>query len=365
MIHKKIILFMPSIEGGGVEKNFFIISNYLGKNKKNVYLITAEKNLNKKLSNVNIICPKSNWWSQNGRLRKYLICIFLLIKEILTNKYLIVFSFQANLYAILVCKFLKTKIVSRSNSSPSGWSKKYVKKLIYKIGLNLADKVIVNSKEFQIEMKKKFSVKAIKIYNPLNKKEIIELSRRKINKKFRRNRFKILSVGRLVDQKDHMTLLKAINLIKDKIKIHLIIIGRGKNRNELMNYIKTNKLRNSVDIFYTNNPFPYIKNTELFILTSIFEGLPNVLLEAICFKKFIISSKCPTGPREILSNGKGGFLFKVGDYKDLAKKIEYYITNKKKLRNKINFSYKRLNRFDYRQNLSLYLKTVNSLIIKK
>ena len=92
--------------------------------------------------------------------------------------------------------------------------------------------------------------------------------------------------------------------------------------------------------------------------------MPNVLLEAICLKKFIISSRCPTGPKEILSNGKGGFLFKMKDYTDLANKIEIYFKNKKKLKNKIDFSYKNLNRFDYNQNLNKYLKTVNSLIIE-
>ena len=54
------------------------------------------------------------------------------------------------------------------------------------------------------------------------------------------------------------------------------------------------------------------------MLTSLYEGLPNVLLEAQVLKKFIISSNCPTGPREILLNGKAGSLFKVGDYKKLS-----------------------------------------------
>ena len=141
------------------------------------------------------------------------------------DKNSIVFSFQANLYAIFICKLLNTKIISRSNSSPSGWSKSYIKKLIYKLGINLADKVIVNSKEFQNEMKKKFSVNTISIYNPLNKTEIIRLSKKKSKRKFKKKRFKILNIGRLVDQKDQITLLKAINLIKENFKIHLIIIG--------------------------------------------------------------------------------------------------------------------------------------------
>ena len=75
-----------------------------------------------------------------------------------------------------------------------------------------------------------------------------------------------------------------------------------------------------VKVFYTSNPFPYIKDSDLFVLSSTFEGLPNVLLEALTLGKPIISSNCPTGPNEILSYGKGGQLFKIGDYKSLSKK---------------------------------------------
>ena len=72
-----------------------------------------------------------------------------------------------------------------------------------------------------------------------------------------------------------------------------------------------------------NNPYPYIKHCDIFLLSSNYEGLPNVLLEAQCFKKIIISTKCPTGPQEILLNGKAGIFFKMNDFKDLSKKIIY------------------------------------------
>ena len=94
--------------------------------------------------------------------------------------------------------------------------------------------------------------------------------------------------------------------------------------------------------------------SDLFILTSKFEGLPNVLLEAAVLKKFIISTNCPTGPREILQNGKGGFLFKIGDYKSLSEKILNYHQNKKKLKSKVNHNYKNLKRFDINKNLQKY-----------
>ena len=101
-----------------------------------------------------------------------------------------------------------------------------------------------------------------------------------------------------------------------------------------------------------------IKSSDIFILTSLYEGLPNVLLEAQVLKKFIISSNCPTGPREILLNGKAGFLFKVKDYKNLSKLILKILGNKKIMKKKIDIGYKNLHRFNYELNLKKYHKTV-------
>ena len=92
----------------------------------------------------------------------------------------------------------------------------------------------------------------------------------------------------------------------------------------------------------------------LFILSSKFEGLPNVLLEAATLKKYIISTNCPTGPREILKNGLYGDLYKVGDYKKLSKIIEKFKINSFYLK-KINNNFKDLKRFDYHKNLEKYL----------
>ena len=117
-------------------------------------------------------------------------------------------------------------------------------------------------------------------------------------------------------------MLKAINIIKEKLNFCLLIVGYGKKKSFLLNYIQKNNLNKSVKILpYQHNPYNLIKLSDIFILTSIYEGLPNVLLEAQVLKKFIISSDCPTGPREILLNGKAGYLFKMRDYKNLAELI--------------------------------------------
>ncbi len=84
-------------------------------------------------------------------------------------------------------------------------------------------------------------------------------------------------------------------------------------------------------------------------------------MEAITLNTFVISSNCPTGPSEILDNGKGGFLFKVGDYNELSKKIIFFINNKKINNKKLLFAKKRLERFNYYKNLLKYKKIFDTV----
>tara|TARA_B100000787_G_C16120225_1_gene262324 strand:- start:370 stop:942 length:573 start_codon:yes stop_codon:yes gene_type:complete len=189
------------------------------------------------------------------------------------------------------------------------------------------------------------------------------LSKNKIQEKFFGNKeaLKIINIGRFTDQKDHLTLLRSINLIKNKLPLKLIIIGKGKNKEKIMKYIYENKLHKIVKVKnFLNNPYPYIKKSDIFILSSIYEGLPNVLLETMSLNKFIISSNCPTGPYEILQGEKNGLLFKVGNYKELSRKIIYYSGNKRKMQSKVKLAYKSLKRFDYKFNLDKYYKIISA-----
>ncbi len=358
----KIILFMPHIDIGGVEKNFFLISNYLAKHNNNVIVITISKKSKKFLSkNIKLITLNSNFWGQMGKKIKFLLALYLLTREILKNKNSIVVSFQANFYCGILSKLLGFNLIIRSNTSPYGWSNNIIKKKLYKLSLKAANNVIVNSNEFKRLIKKKFKINAECIYNPLNKKEIINLSKKKINFSFFDKKYlNIINIGRLEDQKDQITLLKAIEFIKDKIKIKLLIIGNGSMQKELMEYIKKKNLSHNIKILNNiTNPFPYLAKSDLFILSSIYEGLPNVILEALTLNKFVISTDCSTGPSEILLNGKGGILVPVKNYKYLARKIYYYSKNKKNLKKKLLFAKKKLNRFDMGISLSKFLNVIN------
>ena len=361
---KKILIFMPSIEGGGVEKNLFLVSNFLIKKFKKLSVITISKNYKKKFNkSIELISLSSDIWDKYGRRFKYFLAILLLIKEILKNKNLIVFSFQANIYCIAICKLFGVKVISRSNSAPYGWSKNWVKRNIFKIFLNFADKIMVNSEQFKKDLKKEFDVNAICIYNPLNTNEIIQKSKKRSLSIFNSNKkIKILNIGRFVDQKDQITLLRSLNYIKNDINYEAVIVGKGILKASLKNYIIKNKLKDKVKLInFVENPYNYIKQADLFILTSKFEGLPNVLLEALVLKKFSISSNCRTGPKEILLNGKGGLLFKVGNSKELSKKIIYYSKNKNKCNKLLKNAINNLYRFDYKKNLEKYYNLIMSV----
>ena len=355
---------MPSIEGGGVEKNLFLVCNYFVKKVSNLKVITiSNKYSNKFDKSVKIVTYKSKKWDYFGRRIKYFLALLLLIKEIVKNKKSTVFSFQANIYCILVCKIFSVKVIARSNTAPIGWSRNIFKRLIFKLVLNLSDKVMVNSLEFKKDLKKDLNINALCIYNPLNKEQIKKESKKKsINIFNSSKKLKILNIGRFTEQKDQLTFLKSLNLIKDQIKFDARIIGRGELKGKLQDYIEKNNLKKSVKILnFTNNPYPYIKQTDLFVLSSKYEGLPNVILESLVLKKFVISSRCRTGPKEILLNGKGGLLFKVGSHKQLASKIMYFFFNRKKCSRLLNKSYLSLNRFDYNSNLLKYYKLISSV----
>ncbi len=365
-IKKRLIIFMPSMEGGGVEKNIIIITNYLSKFIDNIELITFDDKFNRFFNKkVKIINFRKYTKTKINKYFKYFTCLTLLIKRMMVKEKTFIFAFQANVYCILLALLFNKRIITRSNSSPSGWSNSLIKNLIFKILFKYPYKIIVNSKNFRKEFFKRFNIYPKMIYNPVNKSEILSKAKEKINDSFfsKKNYLKIINVSRFTDQKDHLTLLKAFKIVKKTIPSKLLLIGYGSNKTQILNFIKKNELQKNVKIVnFTFNPFKYIAKSDLFVLSSLYEGLPNVLLETMVLKRYIISSNCPTGPSEILDNGKYGGLFPIKDYKNLSRKILEFSKNKKKYSNKILKAYKSLKRFDKDEKCKSYLIEVKKLM---
>ena len=115
----KIILFIPCVGLGGVEKNFFLISNFLAKNARNVTVITISKNIKKQLNKkINFVSLNYDIWNKLSRRIKFILGLFLLIKEIRKNRNSVVLSFQANIYSGFLAKLFGFCLIIRSNSSP-------------------------------------------------------------------------------------------------------------------------------------------------------------------------------------------------------------------------------------------------------
>ncbi len=359
-MNKNVIMFIPSIEDGGVEKNLFIVSNYLIRQKIKVKIFTCNYNKKKNFDkNIKLIGTKNSFWFNKSRKIKYAVCLLLLFIYLLkkgSND--LVFAFQANIYAIIVAKLTGSKVITRSNSSPSGWSKNFFKKKFYGFIIKLANGVMVNSNQFKNEFKKIFNINARCIFNPFDK---YYFNKKKISRSAKKNnKLNILSIGRLTNQKDHITLLKAAKLINPKLNPSIKIIGKGTNYLLLKNYIKNNKLENLVKLLgYKSNTINYLNGTDIFVLTSKYEGLPNVLLEAQFLKKYIISTNCPTGPKEILLNGLAGDLVGIGDYKGISKLINSYKQRNKIIKRKIKNGTKNFYRFNYDVNCKKYLDFIN------
>ena len=125
----------------------------------------------------------------------------------------------------------------------------------------------------------------------------------------------ILAAGRLTKQKNFIYLLQEFEkFLKIKKDYKLIILGEGEKKSEIQNYIKKNNISDHVYLKgYVKNVFSYMKNSDLFVLSSLWEDPGFVIIEAAFSNLFVISSNCPNGPKEILDNGRGGILFKSNE----------------------------------------------------
>ncbi len=132
----------------------------------------------------------------------------------------------------------------------------------------------------------------------------------------------ILAMGRLTKQKGFDILIRAFGEVKKQRSARLMILGEGEDRQAMTTLIKETGLEEDVSLpGYVSNPYPYMKNAAMFVLSSRWEGLPTVLAEALSCGIPLVATDCPSGPREILRGGMYGQLVPVGDAKALADAI--------------------------------------------
>ena len=124
----------------------------------------------------------------------------------------------------------------------------------------------------------------------------------------------ILSVGRLAVQKDQATLIKAFSMLPKEIDAKLIILGDGPLKGDLLELVSKLGIERNVSFpGFVADPYPWFRSADLFVLPSRWEGFGNVLVESLECGLPVVSTDCPSGPAEILENGRYGKLVAVQD----------------------------------------------------
>ncbi|MFX1523806.1 MAG: glycosyltransferase, partial [Promethearchaeota archaeon] len=226
-------------------------------------------------------------------------------------------------------------IIISMNTNPNFHYRKriYGKFLIrFLYPLKKVDHIVPVSKELKKILVNKYRIdadKIITIYNGFDIERIQKLAKENVsNQKSifnNQNLIKFVTIGRLSKEKGHIYLIKAFSkVIREIPNSRLFIIGEGPLKGKLMKLVKKFQLENKIFLLGSiKNPYKYISKADIFVLSSLHEGLPTVLIEALACGLPIISTNCETGPKEILGNGRYGILTKVANSSDLAEKMKF------------------------------------------
>jgi glycosyltransferase involved in cell wall biosynthesis len=137
-----------------------------------------------------------------------------------------------------------------------------------------------------------------------------------------------LGAGRLTRQKDFPTLIRAFALVRREVVSRLVILGEGDDREALLELAESLGVHEDVDLpGFAVNPYPFMAKASVFVLSSIWEGSPNVLTEAMALGMPVVATDCPSGPREILGKGPSGALVPMGDASAMAEAMKERLLN--------------------------------------
>jgi glycosyltransferase involved in cell wall biosynthesis len=197
----------------------------------------------------------------------------------------------------------------------------------------LADKIVAVSQGVADCLEQLFNINSniMVIHNGFDLEMIEKKSREEtLHPWFKEEEPIAVAIGRLVNQKGFSYLLEAIELVNRKIPARLIIIGDGELKPKLEKQAEEIAIKDKVDFLgIKKNPFAYMAKCDLFVLSSLFEGFPNVLLEAMALGLPVVSTNCPYGPGEVIENGRNGMLVPVGDPQAISEAILRVLGDKK------------------------------------
>ena len=324
----KILLFLPNLGGGGTERAVVNLSKEFLRRGIEVKLVTLEPTVDLETDPDGVVClgvPKSTlrvkrplyWYESVRRL------VRLTKRE--QPQALVSFLTGPNYMAGIARLFFRgPRLILSERTVVSdylkGWVWRFVKvsmRLVYRI----ADGIIVNSGAIASDLEA-LGVRGRRIVvipNPADLEEIVRLSEEPLGEleSFFRGPV-ICAAGRLEEDKGYPYLLGALQLLGDDVR--LVILGKGSQERELKQMAARLGVEDRV-LFagFRTNPYNVISRSDVFVLSSLWEGLPNVLIESLAVGTPIVASDCSSGVREVLDQGKFGVIVPSRDSDALAR----------------------------------------------
>jgi glycosyltransferase involved in cell wall biosynthesis len=333
---KHIAIFLPAIYGGGAERVMLNLVGGIAEQGYSVDLILAQAT-----------GPHLGWIPRSVRLielnplhfgpLRTLAGLLTLVRYLRQERPDALLSgLHANIVALWARRlagFPKRVLISEhstfslQNQQLPRWYRKLMLRLVRRYYL-WSDGIIAVSKGVADDLEQIARIPRDRIrviYNPIVTPEL----RKKAQDPLEHPWFKsgeppvILGVGRLELAKDFATLIQAFARVRETFSARLLILGEGNERLALEALVRRLSLEQDVSLpGFVPNPYPFIAKASLFVLSSRWEGLPTVLVEALYCGTPVVSTDCPSGPREILRDGQYGKLVPVGNVAALAQSIE-------------------------------------------
>jgi len=364
-----ILFIMPKLNRGGAEGVIVNILNSLNRDEFRVGLLLFQRE-GDLISNI-----KSDVDIYQLNSQKVSIGIFKALKEIYKLRPDIVFSGISNLniylsafIPILRLMVPNIKFVARQPSILSLNNRQEKAPRIYEI-LHKSiyknyDLVICQSSYMQQDLISNYNFpkrKTTTINNPVDIRRVCRGALEKIEYPFSKGYINLIAVGNLRYEKRFDLLLKTFSLLDNRYR--LTIIGDGVKREELIELAKELNIDKKVKFLgYKNNPYPYIKKSDLFILTSEYEGFPNVVLEANLLGVFVVGFKSIGGVTEIIDNKNSGLLVRFGDIESLFNAIKQIDISKI---DKKTITKTAIRRFSLSKIIKIYEKNLKGLTDEK
>lgn len=345
-VKKKILFIVPSMRGGGSERIISIILNFLDRKKFEPILVLLKKEgpyLDDISRDIKIIDLHA------AQARYAIIKVIRTIKQVKPD---IIFSTlgHLNILIAMIKPFLSKNIIfiARESNTVSVQNKQYkhpmLFDLLYKFFYNNFDHIIAQSEYMKKDLIDNYNIVKEKIeviYNPVNFTKIEDLANKEIDAIYKSDKCNLLAVGRLEYQKGYDLLIEVMMKLDDKF--HLTIVGQGKEEGKIKHLVESFDVKKKVTFAgFQSNPYIYMMHADLLILSSRYEGLPNVVLEANACGTPVVAFESPGGTGEIIENGVNGFLCECENIDDLTEKIikaSSYRFNKNGIKNSTRNKY--------------------------